>query len=323
MPLDRREEYLKGLRTALDTGVSILAQGGTALDAVEAVVRTLEDDPLFNAGRGAVFTHDETVELDASIMDGRTLACGAVCGVKTVKNPISLARLVMEKTSHVLLSGAGAEQFAAVVGVERCENSYFYTEHRHRALQQAKATDQVQLDHSGLTTVDSKISPAQLAGTSAGGVSPTADSAGAGAGSDEAAHVKGTVGCVALDAQGNLAVATSTGGMTNKRWGRVGDSPIIGAGSYANNKSCAVSSTGAGEEFIRHVVAHDIAALMEYGGHSVAQAADLVVHTKLAKGDGGVIAVSKDGEVAMPYNSVGMFRAAADSNGLHTVKIWE
>jgi beta-aspartyl-peptidase (threonine type) len=141
----------------------------------------------------------------------------------------------------------------------------------------------VQLDHSGLTTVDSKISPAQLAGTSAGGVSPTADSAGAGAGSDEAAHVKGTVGCVALDAQGNLAVATSTGGMTNKRWGRVGDSPIIGAGSYANNKSCAVSSTGAGEEFIRHVVAHDIAALMEYGGHSVAQAADLVVHTKLAK----------------------------------------
>jgi len=247
---ERRNEYLASLQAALDLGIGTLSNGGSALDATERVVRKLEEDPLFNAGRGAVFTHDATVELDASIMDGRTLACGAVCGVKTVKSPIGLSRLVMENTNHVLLAGAGAEQFADTVNVERCENSYFYTDLRFRSLQQAKQADTVQLDHAGITDMDIKQDKTIL--------DP-----------DEAAHVKGTVGCVALDVHGNLAVATSTGGMTNKRWGRIGDSPIIGAGSYANNKTCAVSSTGTGEEFIRRVVAYDVSAAMEYSGLSL------------------------------------------------------
>jgi len=249
---ERRAAYVEGLTSALEIGTGLLSQGGSALDAVEAVVKQLEDDPLFNAGRGSVFTHDGTIELDASIMDGRTLACGAVCGVKNIKNPICLARMVM-KTSHIILSGAGAEQFAESMGVERCDSSYLHTDFRWLALQRAKQLDAVLVDHSRRAAV-----PAD-------------------------GDAKGTVGCVARDVDGNLAVATSTGGMTNKRWGRIGDSPIIGAGSYANNKTCAVSSTGLGEQFIRHVVAYDISALMEYCNLSLTRAAEKVVHEKLNK----------------------------------------
>jgi beta-aspartyl-peptidase (threonine type) len=278
-----KQAYLKSLSQALEIGKGMLAAGGTSLDAVEKVVRFLEDDPLFNAGKGAVFTHDGKNELDAAIMDGRDLSCGSVAALHTVKNPISLARLVMEKTPHVFLVGEGAEKFAAEAGAERVDPSYFFTQRRWDALQEAIRKE--------------KEAP------------PPKE--------------RGTVGAVALDQHGNLAAATSTGGMTNKRFGRLGDVPVIGAGTYANNKTCAISATGHGEEFIKHTVAHDISALMEYGGLSLQQAADRVIHQKLKPGDGGVIGVARDGAIAMVFNSEGMYRGAADSNGRFEVKIWE
>jgi len=278
LPEERKQQYLRSLTEALKLGQSVLQQGGTSLDAVEKVVRFLEDDPLFNAGKGAVYTHEGTHELDAAIMNGRDLSCGSVAMLKTVKNPISLARLVMEKSPHVFMAGDGAEKFATEMKVERVPNSYFDTAFRYQQLQEALAKDQKDRD---------------------------------------------TVGAVALDVHGNLAAATSSGGLTNKRFGRLGDVPIIGAGTYANNQTCAISATGIGEQFIRHAVAHDISALMEYQGLTLQQAAERVIHQKLKPGDGGVIGVSHDGSIALVYNSEGMYRGAADSAGRFEVKIWE
>ena len=270
--------YRAGLERAVRAGFEVLDKGGSSLDAVTVAVQALEDDPLFNAGRGAVLSADGTHELDASIMDGRNLAAGAVTGVRTVRNPIVLARLVMERSPHVMLAGEGAEDFAREQGLEPVPNSHFTTERRQRELELL------------------------LEGKKAAG--------------REA--LMGTVGAVALDSHGNVAAATSTGGMTGKKWGRIGDSPVIGAGTYAANDCCAVSATGHGEFFLRAIVAHEIAALMRYRGLDIVQAADEVVMQQLVRmgGSGGVIAVGRDGRIAMPFNSEGMLRAAMDSRGL-------
>jgi beta-aspartyl-peptidase (threonine type) len=281
MPEERVTGYRTGLERALRAGSSILEQGGTGLDAVEQVIRMLEDDPHFNAGKGAVFNHDGGHELDASIMDGADLSCGAVAGVTTVKNPISLARLVMERTRHVLLAGDGAERFADAQDVERVDADYFFTEYRQRKFQEALAAEAER---------------------------PTGG---------------GTVGAVALDREGNLAAGTSTGGLTNKMFGRVGDTPIVGAGTYAKNGACAVSGTGRGEEFIRHAVGRSIAALVEREGMALDEAARHVVHDVLRPGDGGVIAVDGRGDIAMAFNTPGMYRGAADASGRFEVRIWE
>ncbi|HEY4650610.1 MAG TPA: isoaspartyl peptidase/L-asparaginase, partial [Pontibacter sp.] len=267
MTPEKEKAYKEVLNQALKTGYAILEKGGSSLDAVEATVRVMEDSPLFNAGKGAVFTNEGKNELDAAIMDGKTGKAGAVASLTTVRNPISAARAVMEKSEHVMLIGAGAEKFAKEKGLEIVDPSYFRTETRYQQLQKLKEKEgeKTQLDHDST-------------GTS----------------SAENIFVEGekfgTVGAVALDAHGNLAAATSTGGMTNKRYGRVGDVPIIGAGTYADNNTCAVSATGHGEYFIRSVVAHDIAALMEYKKYSLKKAADEVVMKKLVKlgGEGGV-----------------------------------
>ena len=283
---DKEKAYTEGLNAALAAGYAVLEKGGTSLDAVEAAIKVMEDDPLFNAGKGAVFTNDGHNELDAAIMEGATLKAGSVAGVSTIRNPVSAARAVMEKSPHVMLAGRGAEQFAKEQHLEIVEPSYFYTEPRFKQLQKAREEeDQLKLDHSTDTTGSSL--PILLEGKKFG-----------------------TVGAVALDKYGNLAAATSTGGMTNKRYGRVGDAPIIGAGTYANNNTCAVSATGHGEFFIRYTVAHDISALMEYKGKSIKKAAEEVVMKKLVKagGEGGVIALDRKGNIAMPFNSGGMFR---------------
>lgn len=281
-PKEEVEAHERGLKAALEAGRRVLVAKGTALDAVEATVRVLEDDPLYNAGRGAVMNSQGGFELDASIMDGSNLHCGAVAGVKHVKNPIVAARLVMEKTPHVLLMGSGADEFAESMGLAPVDQQYFWTEKRFLQWKQAQAKNRVQLDHS-----------------------------------------KGTVGAVALDMHGNLAAATSTGGMTNKRYGRCGDSPIVGAGTYANNKTCAVSCTGTGEEFIRNAAAFQVSALMEYRGDSLERAVKTVVHEKLKTDDGGMIAVDRQGNIVMDYSTAGMFRASLDSTGRTVVKIWE
>jgi len=283
-PAEQLAEHKAALEVALRHGQTMLANGASALDVCEAVVRILEDDPHFNAGKGAVFNEKGEHELDASIMDGATLSCGAVAGVRTVKNPVSLARLVMQRTKHVLLMGEGAEQFATLMGVERVPNTWFDTEHRRKVLEEV------------------------LRERAAGLAKP--------------AHTYGTVGCVVRDAQGHLAAATSTGGLTGKRWGRVGDTPIIGAGNWADAR-VAVSGTGTGEQFIRHAVARTIAARMEYGGQSLQEATDGLVQHTLQPDDGGVIAVDRDGRIAMPYNSEGMYRGAADSTGRFEVHIHE
>ena len=277
-----KQEYVGSLTEALELGKSVLESGGTSLDAVEQVVVHLEDDPLFNAGKGAVFNHEGRHELDASIMDGRTMACGAVAGVRTVKNPIALARKVMERSEHVLFAVDGAERFADRMGVARVEPDYFWTEQRHEQWKR----HQEEPDEPGFSA-------------------------------------RGTVGVVALDRHGNLAAGTSTGGLTGKALGRIGDSPIVGAGTYADNRTCAVSGTGVGEEFIRYAVGHRISALMEYGGMTVRQAAEEVVMRVLQPGDGGVITVDRNGEIAMVFNTGGMFRGAADSGGRFEVAIWE
>ena len=277
--------YRADLARALDAGYEVLQSGGSSLDAVTAAVRILEDSPLFNAGRGAVFNHEGVNELDASIMDGRTLRAGAVAGVRHIRNPIDLARLVMERSPHVLLSGEGAEEFALEHGVELVPRNYFHTERRWQQLEQARSGD--------------KYSAAEIG-------------------------YFGTVGAVALDREGNLAAATSTGGMTNKRWGRVGDSPIIGAGNYADNNSCAVSATGSGEHFIRTVLAHEISALMKYRGLGLEDASRQAVHGTLQAvgGEGGVIAIDRAGNIAIQFNSEGMFRGARDSKGRREIAIY-
>jgi beta-aspartyl-peptidase (threonine type) len=286
LPEAEKQQYFKSLDAALKVGREVLAGGGTSLDAVEKVVRFLEDDPLFNAGKGAVYNHEGKHELDAAIMNGRNLACGSVAALTTVKNPITLARLVMEKSQHVFLIGEGAERFADAMKVPRVPNSWFDVERRYQQLQEEIKKER-----------------------------------GEGPGSSEKKF--GTVGAAALDVHGDLAAATSSGGLTNKRWGRIGDVPIVGAGTYANNRTCAISATGFGEQFIRHTVAHDVSALMEYRGLTLQQAADEVIHKKLNPGDGGVIGVARDGSIALVFNSEGMFRGAADAGGRFEVKIWE
>ena len=281
--------YKADLERALDAGYDALAQGKSAIDAVETVVKLLEDSPLFNAGRGSVFTADETHEMDASIMEGKSLNAGAVSLISGIKNPISLARDIMEKSEHVFLAGVGAIQFAKMNGYTQEPDTYFYDKLRHDQWLEIKDTDTFQLDHSA--SKDSKF---------------------------------GTVGAVACDKNGNIAAATSTGGMTNKRFGRIGDSPMIGAGNYANNETCAISCTGSGEFFIRGVVAYDVACLIEHKGYSLQQAADEVINKRILKigGDGGLIAVNAKGDIAMPFNTEGMYRGCRDSEGLKEISIY-
>ncbi len=289
------ESRRASMRKSLEIGVDILKQGGSSLDAVEMVVRFLEDDPQFNAGVGAVFNSAESHELDASIMDGSNLACGAVAGVRIVKNPISLARKVMTETRHVLFAGDGAEEFAKKMKVDLVEPSHFDTDRTREAFRRIKA----EIGQDGSWRKDTKINLQEV----------------------DTGSYHGTVGCVALDSNGNLAAATSTGGMTNKQFGRVGDSPIVGAGTYADNNTCAVSCTGHGEQYIRNAVAYDVSAQMKYRGYSAKQAVDDVLKNRLDKGDGGIIVVDKDGNIAMEFSTAGMARAAADSNGKFEV-IW-
>ncbi|HEY4619174.1 MAG TPA: isoaspartyl peptidase/L-asparaginase [Flavobacterium sp.] len=290
-------QYKSKLEEAVKMGYAILKNGGSSLDAVEKTINVLEDSPLFNAGKGAVFTNQGKNELDASIMDGKTLNAGAVAGVTTVKNPISLARAVMEKSEHVLLAREGAEFFAKENGIEIVNPSYFYTENRYESLLKAQEKEKNELNSGSTSFYDPFIKDNKF----------------------------GTVGCVALDKNGNLAAGTSTGGMTNKKWGRIGDTPIIGAGTYANNNTCGVSSTGWGEYFIRNVVAYDISALMEYKGLSLENAAKEVIQKKLSKlgGDGGIVAMDKEGNITMEFNTAGMYRASINTKGELTIGIYE
>ncbi|MEZ6130270.1 MAG: isoaspartyl peptidase/L-asparaginase [Planctomycetaceae bacterium] len=282
------QAWRDGLRAALDKGKAVVESGGTSLDAVEATIRILEDNPLFNAGKGAVFNSAGNHELDASMMDGQTLDGGAVAGVTTVRNPIGLARLVMDRTRHVLLSGPGAEQFATEQNVERVDNQYFSTERQRESWKRVRERDAKESA--------SRISPARP-------------------------WQYGTVGCVALDSHGHLAAGTSTGGLTNKKFGRVGDSPILGAGTYADDETCAVSATGTGEQFIRHAVAAQISLLMRHRNWTLNQAAKYVLEERLNKGDGGVIGVDRHGNIEWVFTSPGMFRGAADSSGRFEIRI--
>jgi beta-aspartyl-peptidase (threonine type) len=285
---EKEAEIRLTLDTALRAAYGILQKGGSSVDAVTRAVTLLEDSPDFNAGKGAVFNAEGKNEMDASIMEGKGLEAGAVASVRNIRNPILLARKVMTDSVHVMLMGGGAEQFARDQGIAFEEDDYFYTERRWQQLQKAKsASDQVLLSET-----------------------PT--------------NWYSTVGAVALDREGNLAAATSTGGMTNKRWGRVGDSPIVGAGTYADNRSCAVSATGHGEYFIRATVARDICARVQYAGASLAQAADQMIHGQLTEmgGTGGIIAVDTGGNVALTFNTAGMYRASIDASGKITLAIY-
>lgn len=290
MTPEKEKTYRDALEAALRAGYSLLQAGASSLDAVEAAVMSLEDCELFNAGRGSVYNNAGGHEMDASIMNGSNLMAGAVSLVKNIKNPVHLARVVMEQSNHVLLAGAGAEAFARLKGVTFCDDSYFHTDFRYQQWQRVKNEDGAHLDHS--VVVDEKKF--------------------------------GTVGAVALDAQGHLAAATSTGGMTNKKFGRIGDSPLIGAGCYADDQTCAVSCTGDGEFFIRSVAAYDVACRMAYQGLSLPAAADEVVMNKLVTigGEGGLIAMDKNGRVAMPFNSTGMYRGFISTDGTVTVGIY-
>ena len=287
--LERR--YRSELQEALETGFGILSGGGSSLDAVEATIRVLENSELFNAGKGAVFTSEGKNELDASIMDGSTLQAGAVAGVTNIRHPISAARAVMEQTKHVVLSGRGAEEFAESIGLEIVEPGYFFTQRRWDSLQRARDLENKARAETGATA------------------------------RDPYARAMGTVGALALDSTGRLAAGTSTGGTTNKHWGRIGDSPIIGAGTYANSR-CAVSSTGTGEYFIRHAVAHDICARAEYLNQSVADAARTVIFEVLDPDIGGVITLDSQGNPGMPFNTEGMYRGYMLSNGESRVEIY-
>ncbi len=289
MTPEKETAYKKALELALDEGYSLLKSGYSAVDVVEKAVSVLEDSPLFNAGKGSVFTADGTHEMDAAIMNGKTLDAGAVSLIHGIKNPIALARDVMEKSEHIFLAGEGAMQFAKSLAYSLENDSYFYDEFRYQQWQEIKGTDSFQLDHSAKR--ESKF---------------------------------GTVGAVACDQQGNLAAATSTGGMTNKRFGRIGDSPMIGVGNYANNKTCAVSCTGSGEFFIKRVVAYDVSCLMEYKSLSLIEAASEVINKRLLDigGDGGLIAVDINGNIAMPFNTEGMYRGSRTSFGEKKISIY-
>lgn len=299
---EKEKEYRAKLEEAVLAGYKALQDGKSGLDAVETAIRILEDSPLFNAGKGAVFTADGKNELDAAIMEGKTLKAGAVAGLRHVKNPITLARAVMEKSPHVMMIGEGAETFAKEMNIELVPEKYFWTQERWDALQriikQEQEKEKAKKEGKKVSQIDLRL---------------------------EAANKFGTVGAVALDKDGNLAAGTSTGGMTYKKYGRVGDVPIIGAGTYANNDSCAVSATGWGEFFIRLGVARDISALMEYSVLPVQQAADRVIHQKLQTlgGDGGIIAIDKFGNMAISFNSEGMYRAYINKEGKPVIEIYK
>ena len=298
MTQEKEAAYKAKLEEAIRVGYEILKNGGSSLDAVQKTINVMEDSPLFNSGKGAVFTNAGTNEHDASIMNGKTLNAGASAGTQTVRNPINLARAVMENSKHVMLSGKGAELFAKEQGLEIVDPKYFYTERRYKALQRILEKEKNESNQEDKTAFyDADIKDSKF----------------------------GTVGCVALDKNGNLAAGTSTGGMTNKRWGRVGDSPIIGAGTYANNNTCAVSGTGWGEYFIRAMVAYDISALMEYKGLTLKEAAQEVIQKKLPElgGDGGIVAVDKHGNMVAEFNTAGMYRATMNDKGKLEVKIYK
>ena len=293
MTPEREREYRAGIENALRAGREILQRNGSSLDAVEATVRVLEDDPHFNAGKGSYFTSAGTNEMDAAIMDGKTLAAGAVAEIEHVRNPIVLARAVLEKSKHVMMVGAGAEEFAKRNGIDLVDAKYFFTQDRWDALQKVKAAEKAGTDDSKKFII-----------------------------SDTECH--GTVGAVARDAQGNLAAATSTGGTNNKLPGRVGDSPVIGAGTYADNATCAVSCTGDGEFFIRAAVAHQVSALMELRGMGMSEAAEhALVQAEKLGGTGGLIAVDKDGNIALPFNTSGMYRGHIREDGNFVVEIYK
>ncbi len=300
MSAKKEASYIHILNQAILTGEKILRAGGTAVTAVEEAVKQMEDSPLFNAGKGSVFTSEGKNEMDASIMDGLTLKAGSVVAVSRIRNPVSAARQVMEHSPHVMLAGMGAEQFAQQRGCKLEEPSYFYTEERFLQLQLAQQSGDITLDHNGANKMATE-------NTENGG------------------RKLGTVGAVALDTHGNLAAATSTGGMTNKHFGRIGDSPIIGAGTYANNNTCAVSCTGHGEYFLRNVVAYDISALMEYKQLELKKAAHYVIHEKLKNQDceGGIIALDKKGNCSMTFNTPGMYRAMLSAGKKPEVKIYQ
>jgi L-asparaginase / beta-aspartyl-peptidase len=289
MTPEKEARYTQALRDARDAGYAVLAAGGSALDAVETAVTALEECPLFNAGRGSVFTAAGTHEMDASIMEGAGRQAGAVSLITGVRNPVRLARLVMERSGHVMLAGEGARAFAQAMGVEFKDAEWFHDDFRFDQWQQVRGSETFQLDHS-----------------------------------DDKERKFGTVGAVALDQHGHLAAATSTGGMTNKRFGRIGDSPIIGAGTWADDRTCAISCTGSGEYFIRGVVAYDVACLIEHKGLSLAEAAEEVVQRRLLAigGDGGLIALNTQGHIAMPFNTEGMYRAAKNNTGIDRVEIY-
>jgi beta-aspartyl-peptidase (threonine type) len=298
MTPEMESDYKATLEKAIRVGYDILKNGGSSLDAVQKTINIMEDSPLFNAGKGAVFTNAETNEHDASIMDGKTLNAGASAGTTNVKNPINLARAIMDNSPHVMLAGKGAETFAKEQGLDIVDPSYFYTEQRFNALQKVKEAEKVEKDPDNKQAFyDPDIKDSKF----------------------------GTVGCVALDKNGNLAAGTSTGGMTNKRWGRVGDSPIIGAGTYANNATCGVSSTGWGEYFIRAMVAHDISVLMEYKGLTLQEAAKEVIQKKVPElgGDGGIVALDKNGNMVAEFNTAGMYRATMNDKGELTIGIYK
>jgi len=290
MTQEKETAYRDALKTALIEGYEVLEKGGSSVEAVEKAVIILENSPLFNAGKGSVFTAEGTHEMDAAIMEGDKLQAGAVSLLTGIANPISLARTIMDKSEHVFLAGDGALEFAKINGFSLEPESYFYDELRYNQWQDIKGSENFQLDHS--VKKDSKF---------------------------------GTVGAVACDKNGNIAAATSTGGMTNKKWGRVGDSPMIGSGNYANNKTCAVSCTGSGEFFIRGVVAYDVSCLMEYKGMSLEEASNEVINKRILEigGDGGLIAVDAKGNISMPFNTEGMYRASKSSNGLEEIAIYK
>ncbi|MDB5252977.1 MAG: isoaspartyl peptidase, partial [Flaviaesturariibacter sp.] len=298
MTPEAEKGHLDGLQAALDLAYGILEKGGTAFDAVEAAIVSLEDCHYFNAGKGSVFTKKGQQEMDAAIMDGRTLEAGAVAGVRRIRNPVRLARAVMEKSPHVFLSGEGAEEFASLHGIATEPDSYFFSQFRYEQWLSIRDSDDYALDHSSRSVEDKVI---------------------------EADKKMGTVGAVACDKYGNLAASTSTGGMTNKQFGRIGDTPLIGLGTYANNATCAVSCTGHGELFIRAVAAYDVSCLMEYGGLSLEAAAARVVYDKLVKlgGEGGLIAVDARGRHALLFNTEGMYRGVRNNEGLNETAIYK
>lgn len=296
MTTELEAAYQQGLEAALTAGFAVLEEGGTAINAVKAAIVVMEDNLLFNAGRGSVFTKKGVQEMDAAIMEGATLKAGSVAGVRNVRNPIELATEVMNHSNHVFLSGKGANDFAIKQGIKLEPDEYFFSQFRYDQWKSIRDSDNYSLDHTHQ----------QL---------------------EEMMRDKkfGTVGAVACDQQGNIAAATSTGGMTNKKYGRIGDSPLIGAGTYANNKTCAISCTGHGEPFIRAVAAHDVSCLMEYKGHSLQESMDIVIHQKMIalEGEGGMIGVDAQGNAAMVFNSAGMYRAMRDSTGNKEVAIYK